>query len=81
MKIALDQIDYGEFNGDVGFTQKLSSHVIIALEMFEKNGNDVIKQKLEQSGVLFWYQNNQHNLSFRLRVVCTVKHREDKNDT
>ena len=36
LKIALDQIDYGEFNGDVGFTQKLSSHVIIALEMFEK---------------------------------------------
>ena len=36
LKIALDQIDYGEFNGDVGFTQKLSSHVIIALEMSEK---------------------------------------------
>ena len=61
LRICLDQIDYGEFSGDVGFYEKSSRDVIITLLIFQKR----VLTSSDPTLVLAWAPNNYKTIKFK----------------
>ena len=81
LRICLDQIDYGEFSGDVGFYEKSSRDVIITQLILKKRLLSEIvffDYVREQFGLSLCFQTIKHELGFRKRVVSTVENRRGK---